>query len=487
MADQFCRIVDTTICDGTLGSDKAQSILTTDASTSFVIRDLYKTDSCTCDNFKFTFKLVADGHDIHSGINTSSSGTQIIPPSTTVCIEDTSGNYPLEYAKVCVTPTSCTSGACTCFDKRVLCFCTVNGIPANTTICCGSKICTTLCCGFCNCDDFGVSQAHTAIYFDTECCVYAHVANFCCQQAAIYCFNSSQNCAYICFCQAAACSTASYGLGPGVFYKWQGACFYIYDFDQFGGPMSSSCGKCFCLTSNPSQGVGSWAVLSEVHPCCGGGCRVWAYWPGVACTNYIHIGCVDTCASFETGRRLPNQGPDIACARWNDLSASNKWCTQHSNNGMSRGIYYSKGLDTWVLVILPFSTTGSEQCTTSEDRFHFFNTSDCSLTATNLPKEFACSNQVSIHHCRVWSHKNLSCSFVSSSLEDVRTLGADAPVIKHYCYLSDLYNASNLQCFSCLYCSSQVTPKIKVQTSVTPSDYDINPTTKLTVYGIKST
>ena len=42
MADQFCRIVNTTLTDSTLGSDASQSILTTDANTSYVIRDMFQ-------------------------------------------------------------------------------------------------------------------------------------------------------------------------------------------------------------------------------------------------------------------------------------------------------------------------------------------------------------------------------------------------------------------------------------------------------------
>jgi len=97
MADQFCRIVDTTVTDATLGSDAAQSVITTDANTSYIIRDIYKTDSCTSTAFCSTLDLEMDGQKIHKDLKTSASGTVIVPPSSTLCIKDTSGNYPLTY------------------------------------------------------------------------------------------------------------------------------------------------------------------------------------------------------------------------------------------------------------------------------------------------------------------------------------------------------------------------------------------------------
>ena len=85
MADTFCRIVDATVCNDSLGSDAAESVLTTDANTSFVIRDVYKEDSCTTDAFKATFDLEMDGQKIHKSLTSSASGSIIVPPSSTLC------------------------------------------------------------------------------------------------------------------------------------------------------------------------------------------------------------------------------------------------------------------------------------------------------------------------------------------------------------------------------------------------------------------
>lgn len=100
MADQFCKIVDTTITDSTMGSDATQSIITTDASTSFIIRDLHKTDSCCNTTFCNKFDIKMDGHTVLSNFCNEATGTMIVPPSTTVCVTDTTGNYPLSYKDV---------------------------------------------------------------------------------------------------------------------------------------------------------------------------------------------------------------------------------------------------------------------------------------------------------------------------------------------------------------------------------------------------
>ena len=91
MADTFCRILDTTVCDNTLGSDACQAGFTTDANTSFVVRAICTTPNCTGTKLCFNIKASMDGHDIDG------SKSFIVPPSSTVTVRDTSGNYPLTY------------------------------------------------------------------------------------------------------------------------------------------------------------------------------------------------------------------------------------------------------------------------------------------------------------------------------------------------------------------------------------------------------
>ena len=130
MADQFCRIVDTTLRDCTLGSDAAQVILTTDANTSYVIRDVFQKNSCSNSNLTMTGSLEMDGVTISSGITSGASGSLIIPPSSTVCYVESSDNYPLDYNDIFIFPdvrTSCNNNC-----KLKICECQVNGLPSGT-------------------------------------------------------------------------------------------------------------------------------------------------------------------------------------------------------------------------------------------------------------------------------------------------------------------------------------------------------------------
>lgn len=147
MADQFCRILNTTMCDMTLGSDATQSILTTDANTSYVIRDVFKEDSSTQANLVFRGDLVMDGVTVHSGLSTGANGTLIVPPSSALCYKDTSGNYPLSFK-------------CFAFDVFYCCTCPAGnnynrcsflapaGVPSASTVSgvCAGSVCSG-CCG----------------------------------------------------------------------------------------------------------------------------------------------------------------------------------------------------------------------------------------------------------------------------------------------------------------------------------------------------
>ena len=139
MADQFCRIVDTTLTHTTLGADSAQTILTTDANTSYIIRDVFQKNSESNEKLKMTGSLVMNDVTVTGGITSSASGSLIVPPSTTLCYVDTSGNYPLDYQNVYMYPD--VKAQCHNNCKLVVCTCTVNGVssgsanvaPVNTT------------------------------------------------------------------------------------------------------------------------------------------------------------------------------------------------------------------------------------------------------------------------------------------------------------------------------------------------------------------
>ena len=170
MADQFCRIVNTTMCDMTLGSDGTQSLVTTDANTSYVIRDVFKEDSSTKPNLTFKGDLVMDGVTVHSGLSTGADGSLIVPPSSTLCYKDTSGNYPLSFKcfsfdvfYCCTCPAGNTYNRCS--------FLAPGGVPSTSTISgvCAGSVCSG-CCG--NCPGTGSLKYHpgsctlTMIYHD---------------------------------------------------------------------------------------------------------------------------------------------------------------------------------------------------------------------------------------------------------------------------------------------------------------------------------
>ena len=494
MADQFCRIVDTTVTNNTLGSDAAQTILTTDANTSYVIRDIYKTDSDTSDTFCMKFDIEMDGQKVHTDLATSASGSLIVPPSTTVCIKDTTGNYPLEYldfcgsvlAWCCATSSgwnSCSNGY-NCFGTFCLTtYCTVAGTSEGScNTCCVVDSCIANCCCY-NLNPtnlcygtFGTArissngeyyltitnmheQPYKGVRVQTTadgCCAMQHFGENACESwlfeddLLVYicgnnCFKawdlsqSGETC--FCFCQPdmaccrASCFCATYCCGNAYLSTAQKGCF-----------------ACRALTTVCTNGQNC-NFVTIINLCTGYFCK-------------LHSYCE---ANVDVYRRMNSAFWSEAADAWVAVSAVNQ--------GMTCDAKYD-----YVGVCVLSGTEGGTSRTLS--------TTSLFSDSPEVNSGCFCMMGACLFGSKLYFRDTCDIPITSGELHEL-----------YYMDLDDFANTGTLptvrkvgSCFFCgivptcgkplaSYCVKETTPSAG---TISGRSYATNPTSKLTVYGIKS-
>lgn len=487
MADQFCRIVDTTFTDATLGSDAAQSVITTDANTSYIIRDIYKTDSCTSTSFCSTLDLEMDGQKIHTDLKTSASGTVIVPPSSTLCIKDTTGNYPLNYkdsviSKATYQYTDCADDFWTglCHNSGTDCGihicrsaqCSVNGVveaaqdlpvwqksayPAvytnnNNFGMYGSLRFTNNCCYMvqtfeaCNCQDRYLTVA------------FGYANNAICRVDLSYCTLPlfQDDILITLFCQTClrawdmSCNQDAWNCGIPTMHCCRGGAFCAY-YNCGRSHLSTrqkGCFACRIFTTSPSNSGVNCRFLTTFNLCSG----------NVCC---IAIVCRENCCI------LPGVSPAFSFAG-----------------------YWSEKCNTWIA--LGFTTAGF--CTQTGAGVITFRECDCCyrcICTTDLDAPFvydgACVFDKTMYfrdaYCCLTSLGN-TYALYSLETEDFATGISDTLEAK----LIDEAFFKGLSLASCYggtdFCINTSTPDAA---TITSRGYSISPSSKLTMYGIKST
>ena len=473
MADQFCRIVDTTMCDMTLGSDASQVILTTDANTSYVIRDVFKTDSdADTTSLSFQGQLVMDGHPVVSNLNTSAGGSLIVPPSTTVCYKDTSGNYPLSITSLEIQSYGFNGTNCCCshIGRKA---CAVNGTidgaftqsntcyPTNTGIClmceCQGQYLSFQwhdCSGnnyfrvgtdgnsnnslvlHCLTPDYTTCLTLVMCYSTGYCSVALNGNNVASvTESDVIRFWSPSFCGGLCCCHRALCLS------------FLGSSYYTAG-----------------MTTYSRSGISSKGSKPGTTSCYG-----WIKFPGGAATSAITWGHVDIdcapdyyiCQAGGVGIIIPSQ------------YASTNLCSKGYSSCARYGVYYSLCEEQWLGWFWEGATIT-------------FLKPDNSITehCLSAAKYFSCS--VSDDGRNFWLLKSCECKSQYADLDDLYTNGDGASWTTFEDYGSSGTNCWKAYGPNCC-CNMAWVVKNEIDTSAKSCDRGIDPTSKLTAYGIKST
>jgi len=460
MADTFCRIVDTTVTDSTLGSDAAESVITTDADTSYVIRDIYKTDSCSNASFCTKLDLEMDGHKVHSGITNSASGSMIVPPNSTLCIKDTTGNYPLRYDDVCGFLFKCPSFNSCCSGS--VCYCRVNekisGTPTLTTPILFNWLCYCGCVGTTSGWHICSPENNT---FIVGC---SGGENYRC--AFVHCYDPDNSC-----CQFLCGKGGTYvsnGANKDFWWHMSSGTVCVWNYGIAGCPFPTM--RCFCQYDNLTiQFCSSNNVcvnFSEQHPCCNcWACRAVVVKNGnpTNCCEWIsfaHVNVAQACPCY------------ISCngAYWQDCrqalmsSLGSPFCGNCSYS--IPGAYYDTECDSFIYV--EYGIGGSNY----ETYVAFIDTNKNSLKQ-RTPITYCCNGITIAEGALFIQQPGVGC-VLSVGLQDIRKNGVNAEVT---CITSTSISERHTNTFI---------PMISTRSNPCAACFDINPSTKLTMYGIKS-
>ena len=457
MADTFCRILDTTICDNTLGSDACQAGFTTDANTSFVVRAVCVTPNCTSSSFCYDVKASMDGHDIDG------SKSFIVPPSSTVTIKDTSGNYPLTYRCLDIFPYICCAFCNTC--APVIQACTVNDITSGTP-----SVSTELTC--CACCNFFNSPANRDMYFKTSNrCAAVHLRHD----------GNSEHCVriYKCGCNVPCFDTGTgycpitFGGGAVGIFNCCDLCILNTQDCSLSTQTHYSCCRRMCnhLGSDYTASSYARAGLSgrTDFPGCEG-CRAAIVWKGSA------VGCVMSAFTFnlcDSGQCINSEllWKKAPCFIYQAGTTTKICFDKLAGSTYYLGIYYSTRCSCWASVAYSCEymsfvfPTGDVCCPFGFDK--------------TLPAVFNTGGvRPFVNERSIWTAGRGSCKVMSAGLDDIMANGSEATVTCHFSY----------DCCSCIQTAGSAIPIVSSFSGTpNPDNFDIDPTAKVTLYGIKST
>jgi len=458
MADTFCRIVDTTVCDNTLGSDACQAGFTTDSSTSFVVRAVCTTPNCTGTNLCFNIKASLDGHDIDA------SKSFIVPPSSTVTIKDTSGNYPLTYRCLDIFPFICETFCGTC--APVIQTCTVNDVTSGTP----TATAELTCCACCN---FFCSHSNRDMYFKTSNrCSSVHLRH---DGNSVHCIRIyKEGNGQPCFDTSTNYCPITFGGGAVGIFNCCDLCILNTQDCSLVNQNHYTCCRRMCnhLGSDYTATSYARAGLSgrTDHPTCEG-CRAALVWKGGA------VGCVMSAFTFnlcDSGQCIASQllWKKAPCFIYtNSTDSTTKTCFDKlAGSAFYLGIYYSERCSCWTSVAYSCEfisfvfPTGDVCCPFGFDQ--------------NLPTSFSSGIRPFVNEQSIWSAGRKICNVISASLDDIMANGGDATVTCYYSY----------PCCDCMKNPGSAVPIISAFAGTpNPDNFDVDPTVKVTMYGFKST
>lgn len=489
MADQFCKIVDTTISDSTMGSDATQSIITTDASTSFVIRDVYKQDSCTSDNFCHKYNVIMDGQTVLENLSSEANGSLIVPPSTTVCIKDTTGNYPLSYEDINTSLYRFCCDACSCFAGWSYCDnggCSgtqrseieeiealyVNSIfSQNNSACCIPSCCSTSCANVPNNSCFcSYSTGRSAwnrcwiVYINDDCeCTqkYGKVVRLS-DGTQMFCHDN--NCAHFLHEDGMFLYYCSYN------------CMRLWNLCQ-------AC-SCFCYSAPHVH----WCRASQLCStyCCGSMTLSTPHKDCWACRVATSMCANGGCGIFFLVFNMCNCSNQTYCIAYNCYNAA---CTGYANT-TTVGSIWDEDYNTWIGVL--YGRTGIRRAC-QWNTIYTWRSCDCVMctlcTATGtFYDNIFCYNNACFFNDKLYFSASNDAT-MSPSCNDLfeldvrgRALGTDTSCQPKMILCNFFCNTP--ACCGQTYCVAKTVPS---SATVSGRTYTINPTSKLNIYGIKST
>ena len=468
MADQFCRIACTGICDMTLDSNGVQTLVTTDANCSFVIRELYKADD-EPNNSVVCYKgdLIMDGVTVLCGFSTQANGTLIVPPSTTLCYKETSGNYPLSFSCFCHHQFLCAGTNCgggNQYRHKII----GNGGSDKTTLF-NAPCLTSFCCN--NYPDKGTIAWHPAT------CTYAFSYH-----------DGNSTSTFFLMCKN--CTTNSYSL---VFSCGSGYCtwavandmathacgtdfYHLYNWGRCN--CASCCRICFCSFSGSAQSTySSSAISSTGHPCHHCGCRaiVEVAENGTGATQKMFA--IDACCSVSG---LRHKSELLWCSTRGNMPTG--WCGMAgANDSYFLFTYYSKYCDAWLAGVWSYGCMSVLNETGTDETFVCFGTD----------YNNSCFCAVSVAGDKFFVHKNCTCkkqfinldSFIQGTQEFSDVISGETYSGScNWCYECTCDSSGN-HCAAFFYGVST-----KSEFSGNSCDYtSADKKTKIRIYGIKST
>ena len=460
MADQFCRIVCTSVCDGTLDSNQKQAILTTDANTSYVVRDVYKEDSSDYSGGSFSGYLEMDGINV-SSLSTSTSGSLIVPPSTTLSYVDTSNNFPVAFNCFCMQA----SGCCAFHGFHLKNMSTTpEAVEVDACVgCCGYNCLSCTCCN-------GDFQYGYSVYL-TEAQTLLELGHDGNSQGTtwVFCKNptsTSRSLTWTCstgYCKGAATT-------DGVYAHADQCVLRVWDWvkNPCAGNSTPRC-ICTCATSCTPTTYAEFAISGR-HPCYpDANCRAFLYSPSPGDSNArtailtVNLCCDNLCTTMEVPFCKTNS------------SVNRPWYGPESHGF----VYYSKYLDGWTTGAFTQTYLKINGLDGSELVTYTFPTID--------PTAGDCHRYYAISDDKIVFPINSSCYLRGLSLDSI--LDGTAPT-DELPYLSDTPYTTG--CFnrptggySCQ--SARFAHGIPV-TGLNACDYPAGDvSTKIRAYGIKST
>ena len=457
MADQFCRIVDTTVTDATLGSDAEQSVLTTDSNTSFVVRNMYSTSAETNANLCSNIVATMDGHTIDT------SQSFIVPPSSNLCVKDTSGNFPLQYSCLELFGHMCAGFCGSC--NPVISSCTINSVTSGTPVVNLQLACCACCNIFCSPCNFDMH------FFTTNRCALVHLRH---NGNNDHCFRIYEN----------GCNFPKYDNGTGycpvvvsggLLVAGAECCISVFNPEACSKVSQAQyfCCKTMCNFLADSQAPTSYARIGmsgQEHPTCEG-CIAIVLWKGGAaacCTSFFAFNTCETGPCINSTKIWCKSNSNIY-----DSEASSTTCTGFNclaNSNFFLGAYYSARCSAFVAVAYGCDCIS----------FALSNGSPSEVLAYNrqLPSTFAVSGaRILVSQGKIWSGRTTNCQFISADLDDILVNSSAASVTCYYEYPS----------YTCITPGGAVVALKKDFPSPNPSNFTLDPTAKVTMYGIKST
>lgn len=463
MADQFCRIACANICDMSFNGDGIVCLITTDANTSYVIRDIFKEDEAPDDILRcYKGDLIMDGVTVLSNLSTSSSGSLIVPPNTVLCYKENSGNYPLSFA---ISKTQ-VGGNSNTTNNFIFCCSVLAGASAASHACCngccgGNCLSTNICCS--NNWNCGVahydssSYAYAAHYYDGN-----SVSN-------MYIMYKQPQCTSYTMCWSCYGSYCTSVIAPDMGMTSRPNCSLIHNWKACGFS-GFQCVKCVCNWNPQGRSTYGKNGMSMIGRCGCCACRaaIERAQDGGTISLYHFNYC--NCCSGNTNVICSYC---IACIGSGGMVSTPCFCSIMGSLAYARlGIYYSKLCDQW----MPFvSYTRCLAIAEPDFSKEYIFDAGADMTDTNY-------NRASDDGKRFWWWLNCSCKHAFVDLDSV------IQGVSEVSYLSETPYTTNSWCCAYNMYVNFVSPSCHIETSGTSCSYpSVDCDTKIRIYGIKST